>query len=75
MISGFLGVLLVGALLGAEIWVVAVALLGYVVVSRPLTPRVGFRAALGLLLSVTAYVALAVAIGLGLTAAGGAAVR
>lgn len=61
--ASLFGVLLVGALLGLLVWVVAIALLGYIVVSRPLTPGVWLRASTGLLISVVAYVVLAVAVG------------
>lgn len=67
VIASLFGVLLVWALLGARLWVVAIALLGYVVVGRPLTPRVWLGASSGLLISAGAYVVLAVAVGVLLT--------
>jgi hypothetical protein len=63
-LANLAGVLIVGALLGVEVWVVAIGLLAWVVASpRPIPSRIPILAALLLSVSVVAYIAAVVLIG------------
>jgi hypothetical protein len=68
-LANLAGVLVTGGLLGAEVWVVAIAILAWVVAHQgPITPRVLVVAGLLLGASAVAYVAAVVLIGVLLSA-------
>jgi len=63
-LASLAGVLIAGWLLGVEVWVVAIALLAWVIGRHePITPRVVMVAGLLLAVSAAAYVASVVLIG------------
>jgi hypothetical protein len=64
-LASLLGVLIAGALLGVQVWVVGVGVLAWVVARHgPIIPRVLIVAALLLGVSAIAYVAAVVLIGM-----------
>ena len=69
LLANLAGVLLAGWLLGAEVWVVAIGILAWVVARQePITPRVLAVAGLLLSASAAAYVAIVSLIGFLLSA-------